>query len=147
MCRWSYHRMQYGMVCLLHNFLLLSFGNKNLPRCTNHVEVNKIQLAFHCCCILCLFKLDFLHYIDNYVKVDRSQNGELRANQTCIQCKEDTHPDMTGTQCVRCHQTYIDITGSCDCPEPNQEVGTRYCYFKFKNRCIILNLIFLSLRM
>ncbi|CAH1268916.1 TMEM67 [Branchiostoma lanceolatum] len=58
------------------------------------------------------------------IAVERTTNGTQTSQRDCVACEGDTVPNAAGDRCVRCHQSFIDISGgSCNCPDPNQVHG------------------------
>ncbi|XP_035678875.1 meckelin-like [Branchiostoma floridae] len=57
------------------------------------------------------------------IAVERTTNGTQTSQHDCVACEGDTVPNAAGDRCVRCHQSFIDVSGSCTCPDPNQVHG------------------------
>ncbi|XP_075776499.1 meckelin isoform X2 [Pelodiscus sinensis] len=63
----------------------------------------------------------------NEILVERDVNGKLLNKALCILC-DGSEPsfsasDILGNRCVRCEQTFINISKSCDCSDPNTLTG------------------------
>uniref|UniRef100_A0A8D0HDF1 Transmembrane protein 67 n=1 Tax=Sphenodon punctatus TaxID=8508 RepID=A0A8D0HDF1_SPHPU len=63
----------------------------------------------------------------NEILVERDVNGKLLERASCILCdgKEQSFAasNVLGNRCVRCEETFINVTTSCDCSEPNILTG------------------------
>ncbi|XP_070575906.1 meckelin-like [Ptychodera flava] len=51
------------------------------------------------------------------IPVEYSATGELQTEYSCASCEADTQPDEECDTCERCHQSVIDISDDCICPE------------------------------
>ncbi|XP_063183264.1 meckelin isoform X2 [Chroicocephalus ridibundus] len=65
--------------------------------------------------------------LHNEILVERSIDGILLNEALCILCngseKSFSASDVSGNRCVRCEQTFINASKSCDCSSPNILTG------------------------
>ncbi|NWH72691.1 MKS3 protein, partial [Piaya cayana] len=65
--------------------------------------------------------------LNNEILVERSIDGILLNEALCIHCNGSepsfSASDMSGNRCVRCEQTFINVSKSCDCSSPNLLTG------------------------
>ncbi|KAM9387053.1 meckelin [Phaethornis superciliosus] len=65
--------------------------------------------------------------INNEILVERSIDGILLNEALCIRCNGSEQSfsasDESGNRCVRCEQTFINVSKSCDCSSPNILTG------------------------
>ncbi|XP_065686343.1 meckelin isoform X1 [Patagioenas fasciata] len=65
--------------------------------------------------------------LNNEILVERSVDGILLDEALCIHCNGSEQSfsasDSSGNRCVRCEQTFINVTKSCDCSSPNILTG------------------------
>ncbi|XP_061852020.1 meckelin isoform X2 [Colius striatus] len=65
--------------------------------------------------------------LNNEILVERSVNGILLNEALCIRCNGSEQSfsasDASGNRCVRCEQTFINVSKSCDCSSPNVLAG------------------------
>ncbi|NXD06592.1 MKS3 protein, partial [Nothocercus nigrocapillus] len=65
--------------------------------------------------------------LNNEILVERSIDGILLNEALCIQCNGSEHSfsasDALGNRCIRCEQTFINASKSCDCSSPNILTG------------------------
>uniref|UniRef100_A0A8B9DI03 Transmembrane protein 67 n=2 Tax=Anser cygnoides TaxID=8845 RepID=A0A8B9DI03_ANSCY len=63
----------------------------------------------------------------NEILVERSVDGVLLNEALCIHCNGSepsfSASDVLGNRCVRCEQTFINVSKSCDCSSPNILTG------------------------
>ncbi|XP_032843809.2 meckelin isoform X3 [Tyto alba] len=61
--------------------------------------------------------------LDNEILVERTIDGILLNEALCIHCNGSEQSfsasDASGNRCVRCEQTFINVSKSCDCSSPN----------------------------
>ncbi|NWQ74411.1 MKS3 protein, partial [Columbina picui] len=64
---------------------------------------------------------------NNEILVERSVDGILLDEALCIRCNGSEQSfsasDSSGNRCVRCEQTFINVSKSCDCNSPNTLTG------------------------
>ncbi|KFP62289.1 Meckelin, partial [Cariama cristata] len=64
---------------------------------------------------------------NNEILVERSMDGILLNEALCIRCNGSEQSfsasDASGNRCVRCEQTFINVSKSCDCSSPNVLTG------------------------
>ncbi|XP_030799328.1 meckelin isoform X3 [Camarhynchus parvulus] len=64
---------------------------------------------------------------NNEILVERSVDGVLFDEALCIHCNGSEQSfsasDASGSRCVRCEQTFIQVSKSCDCNSPNILTG------------------------
>uniref|UniRef100_A0A8D2QSC4 Transmembrane protein 67 n=1 Tax=Zosterops lateralis melanops TaxID=1220523 RepID=A0A8D2QSC4_ZOSLA len=64
---------------------------------------------------------------DHEILVERSIDGVLLAEALCLRCNGSEHSfsasDASGSRCVRCEKTFIQVSKSCDCNSPNILTG------------------------
>ncbi|NXQ92803.1 MKS3 protein, partial [Sagittarius serpentarius] len=67
--------------------------------------------------------------LNNEILVERSRDGILLNKALCIHCNGSEQSfsasDAAGNRCVRCEQTVINVSKSCDCSSPNILVSRR----------------------
>ncbi|XP_019406039.1 PREDICTED: meckelin isoform X1 [Crocodylus porosus] len=65
--------------------------------------------------------------LNNEILVERDVNGTLLKEALCIHCdgseQSFSTSDVLGNRCTRCEQTFINVSKSCDCSEPNILTG------------------------
>ncbi|XP_075599833.1 meckelin [Balearica regulorum gibbericeps] len=65
--------------------------------------------------------------LNDEILVERSMDGILLNEALCIHCNGSEQafsaPDVSGNRCVRCEQTFINVSKSCDCSSPNILTG------------------------
>ncbi|KFP71627.1 Meckelin, partial [Acanthisitta chloris] len=65
--------------------------------------------------------------LNNEILVERSVDGVLLTEALCIHCNGSEQsfsaPDASGSRCVRCEKTFINVSKSCDCSSPNILTG------------------------
>ncbi|NXG61020.1 MKS3 protein, partial [Hemiprocne comata] len=65
--------------------------------------------------------------LNNEILVERSIDGILLNEALCIRCNDSEQSfsaaDVSGNRCVRCEQTFINVSKSCDCSSPNTLAG------------------------
>ncbi|NXO00768.1 MKS3 protein, partial [Rhinopomastus cyanomelas] len=65
--------------------------------------------------------------LNNEILVERSMDGVLLNEALCVRCNGSEQSfsasDVTGSRCVRCEQTFINVSKSCDCSSPNILTG------------------------
>ncbi|NXI58330.1 MKS3 protein, partial [Chloroceryle aenea] len=65
--------------------------------------------------------------LNNEILVERSLDGVLLNEASCILCNGSEQSfsasDASGHRCVRCEQTFINVSKSCDCSSPNILTG------------------------
>ncbi|XP_068789138.1 meckelin isoform X2 [Struthio camelus] len=65
--------------------------------------------------------------LGNEILVERSIDGVLLNEALCIQCNGSKQSfsasDALGNRCIRCQQTFINASKSCDCSKPNILTG------------------------
>ncbi|KAM6281994.1 meckelin isoform 1-T1 [Porphyrio hochstetteri] len=65
--------------------------------------------------------------LNDEILVERSVDGVLLDEALCIRCNGSEQsfsaPDASGNRCVRCEQTFINVSKSCDCNSPNTLTG------------------------
>ncbi|NWU61460.1 MKS3 protein, partial [Pterocles burchelli] len=65
--------------------------------------------------------------LSNEILVERSTDGILLNEALCVQCngteQSFSASDPSGSRCVRCEQTFINVSKSCDCSSPNILTG------------------------
>ncbi|KAK4828231.1 hypothetical protein QYF61_024726 [Mycteria americana] len=65
--------------------------------------------------------------LNNEILVERSIHGILFNEALCIHCNGSEQSfsasDASGNRCVRCEQTFINVSKSCDCSSPNILTG------------------------
>ncbi|XP_009901246.2 meckelin [Dryobates pubescens] len=65
--------------------------------------------------------------LNNEILVERSIDGMLLTEALCIACNGSepslSASDASGNRCVRCEQTFINVSKSCDCRSPNILTG------------------------
>lgn len=63
----------------------------------------------------------------NEILVERSVDGVLLNEALCLHCNGSepsfSASDVLGNRCVRCEQTFINVSKSCDCSSPNILTG------------------------
>ncbi|NXJ86503.1 MKS3 protein, partial [Trogon melanurus] len=64
---------------------------------------------------------------NNEILVERSVDGILLSEASCVRCNGSeqsfSSSDVSGNRCVRCEQTFINVSKSCDCSSPNLLTG------------------------
>uniref|UniRef100_A0A8C3K581 Transmembrane protein 67 n=1 Tax=Calidris pygmaea TaxID=425635 RepID=A0A8C3K581_9CHAR len=70
--------------------------------------------------------------LHNEILVERSIEGVLLNEALCIHCNGSEQSfsasDSAGNRCVRCEQTFINASKSCDCSSPNILISRLLCY-------------------
>ncbi|NXP53510.1 MKS3 protein, partial [Heliornis fulica] len=65
--------------------------------------------------------------LNDEILVERSIDGVLLNEAMCIRCNGSEQsfsaPDASGNRCVRCEETFINVSKSCDCISPNILTG------------------------
>uniref|UniRef100_A0A8C8AQV0 Transmembrane protein 67 n=1 Tax=Otus sunia TaxID=257818 RepID=A0A8C8AQV0_9STRI len=65
--------------------------------------------------------------LNNEILVERAIDGILLNEALCIHCNGSEQSfsasDASGNRCVRCEQTFINVSKSCDCSSPNVLTG------------------------
>ncbi|NXL56718.1 MKS3 protein, partial [Chordeiles acutipennis] len=65
--------------------------------------------------------------LNNEILVERSIDGVLLDEALCIHCNGSEQSfsasDASGNRCVRCEQTFINVSKSCECSSPNILAG------------------------
>uniref|UniRef100_A0A8B9MMK9 Transmembrane protein 67 n=1 Tax=Accipiter nisus TaxID=211598 RepID=A0A8B9MMK9_9AVES len=65
--------------------------------------------------------------LNNEILVERRMDGILLNEALCIHCNGSEQSfsasDASGNRCVRCEQTFINVSKSCDCSSPNVLTG------------------------
>ncbi|KFP15504.1 Meckelin, partial [Egretta garzetta] len=65
--------------------------------------------------------------LNNEILVERSIDGILLDEALCVHCNGSEQSfsasDASGNRCVRCEQTFINVSKSCDCSSPNILTG------------------------
>ncbi|CAM9287044.1 unnamed protein product [Bubo scandiacus] len=65
--------------------------------------------------------------LNNEILVERAIDGILLNEALCIHCNGSEQSfsasDASGNRCVRCEQTFINVSKSCDCSSPNILTG------------------------
>ncbi|KAM6318772.1 meckelin [Aegotheles albertisi] len=65
--------------------------------------------------------------LNNEILVERGINGVLLNEALCIHCNGSEQSfsasDVSGNRCVRCEQTFINVSKNCDCSSPNILTG------------------------
>uniref|UniRef100_A0A8C5T475 Transmembrane protein 67 n=1 Tax=Malurus cyaneus samueli TaxID=2593467 RepID=A0A8C5T475_9PASS len=64
---------------------------------------------------------------NNEILVERSMDGILLNEALCIHCNGSEQSfsasDASGSRCIRCEKTFIQVSKSCDCSNPNILTG------------------------
>ncbi|KAH1177035.1 meckelin isoform X1 [Mauremys mutica] len=72
----------------------------------------------------------------NEILVERDVNGKLLNEALCIRCDANepsfSASNVLGDRCIRCEQTFINISESCDCSDPNILTGG-LCFSNSRN--------------
>ncbi|XP_023961010.2 meckelin isoform X2 [Chrysemys picta bellii] len=72
----------------------------------------------------------------NEILVERDVNGTLLNEALCIRCDANepsfSASNVLGDRCIRCEQTFINISESCDCSDPNILTGG-LCFSNSRN--------------
>ncbi|XP_053875153.1 meckelin isoform X1 [Malaclemys terrapin pileata] len=72
----------------------------------------------------------------NEILVERDVNGTLLNEALCIHCDANepsfSASNVLGDRCIRCEQTFINISESCDCSDPNILTGG-LCFSNSRN--------------
>uniref|UniRef100_A0A8C3XKR5 Transmembrane protein 67 n=1 Tax=Chelydra serpentina TaxID=8475 RepID=A0A8C3XKR5_CHESE len=72
----------------------------------------------------------------NEILVERDVNGKLLNEALCIRCDANepsfSASNVLGDRCIRCEQTFINISESCDCLDPNILTGG-LCFSNSRN--------------
>ncbi|KAJ8042251.1 Meckelin [Holothuria leucospilota] len=57
------------------------------------------------------------------ITVEYEEDGSLLDSSQCLPCVATTEPDIEGSECVFCHQSFVDASADCDCPPPYEQSG------------------------